>query len=446
MIPMHHVKRRSVLRGVMGGAAVSVGLPYLDCFLNTNGTALAATGTQLPTRFGTWFWGLGLNPGRWEPKDEGKMTEMGIELQPLNAYKDRMNVFSGLKAFLDGKPLQVHTSGANAILTGSVPRGQASLPSIDTIVADAIGTQTRFRSLEAASAGNATHSQSRRSGAVVNPAEVSPAALYTRIFGAEFQDPNASTFTPDPAVMARRSALSAVIEDRKSFEKTLGAADKARLDEYFTSLRSLEQQLDLQLKKPAPLEACTKPADAAETPVGTEIEMVKANHKIFAGLLAHALACGQTRVINMAFTDSTSSLRKAGGHQTHHEYSHEEPVDAVLGYQPTMAWFFGEVMTSFAYFLDQLDGIKEGDRTLLDRTLIMTGTDHGYAKLHGIENIPVFTVGGANGRVKTGLHFRAVGDTVSRIGLTVQQAMGVPVSTWGTESNQTSKPFADMLA
>jgi hypothetical protein len=75
----------------------------------------------------------------------------------------------------------------------------------------------------------------------------------------------------------------------------------------------------------------------------------------------------------------------------------------------------------------------------------MTGTDHGYAKLHGIENIPVFTVGGANGRVKTGMHFRAVGDTVSRIGLTVQQAMGVPVSTWGTESNQTSKPFADML-
>jgi len=446
MIPMHHVKRRSVLRGVMSGTAVSVGLPFLDCFLNTNGTALAATGTQLPTRFGTWFWGLGLNPGRWEPKEEGKMNEMGVELQPLNAYKDRMNVFSGLKAFLDGKPLQVHNSGSSAILTGSCPRGTASAPSIDTIVADAIGTTTRFRSLEAASAGNATHSQSRRSGAVVNPAEVSPAALYTRIFGAEFQDPNASSFTPDPAIMARRSALSAVIEDRKSFEKTLGAADKARLDEYFTSLRSLEQQLDLQLKKPAPLEACTKPADAAETPVGTEIEMVKANHKIFAGLLAHALACGQTRVINMAFTDSTSSLRKAGGHQTHHEYSHEEPVDAVLGYQPTMAWFFGEVMTSFAYFLDQLDGIKEGDRTLLDRTLIMTGTDHGYAKLHGIENIPVFTVGGANGRVKTGMHFRAVGDTVSRIGLTVQQAMGVPVSTWGTESNQTSKPFADMLA
>jgi hypothetical protein len=163
-------------------------------------------------------------------------------------------------------------------------------------------------------------------------------------------------------------------------------------------------------------------------------------------LLAHALACGQTNVVNVAFTDSTSSLRKAGGHQTHHEYSHEEPVDAELGYQPTMAWFFGHVMESFGVMLASLDSIKEGDRTLLDRMLVMTGTDHGYAKLHGIENLPVLTVGGANGRVKTGLHFHAQGDTVSRIGLTVQQAMGVAVSQWGSESNHTAKPFTDMLA
>jgi len=446
MILLKKIERRSVLRGVMGGTAVSVGLPFLDCFLNTNGTALAATGAQLPVRFGTWFWGLGLNPGRWEPNTEGKIDQLGAELQPLNAFKDRINVFSGMKAFLDGKPLQVHTSGAQAILTGTVPRGQPTQPSIDTIVADVIGTRTRFRSLEVACAGNASHSQSRRNGAVVNPAEVSPAALYTRIFGPEFKDPNAADFKPDPAVMARRSALSAVVEDRKSFAKTLGAADKARLDEYFTSLRSLEQQLDLELSKPAPLESCTVPAQAEETVIGTELEMVKTNHKIFAGLLAHALACGQTRVINVAFTDSTSSLRKAGGHQTHHEYSHEEPVDAVLGYQPTMEWFFAHVMESFAYLLTSLDGIKEGDRSLLDRMLIMTGTDHGYAKLHGVENIPVLTAGGANGRVKTGLHFRAGGDSVSRIGLTVQQAMGVAVSTWGSESNQTSKPFGDMLA
>lgn len=446
MIPIHRVNRRNVLRGMLGGAAVSVGLPFLDCFLNENGTALAATGNPLPTRFATWFWGLGMNPGRWEPKETGKFAEFGPELQALTPFKDKVNVYSGMKAYLDGKPLAVHFSGAQAIMTGTVPRGMvATTPSIDTLVADVIGSRTRFRSLEVACAGNPTHSQSRRSGSVVNPAEVSPAALYTRVFGPEFKDPNAADFTPDPGIMVRRSALSAVADDRKSFTQKLGATDRARLDEYFTSLRELEQQLDLELQKPAPLEACTVPGKVDATPIGTEIETVKANHKLFAQLLVHALACGQTRVINVAFADATSSLRKAGGQQTHHEYSHEEPVDAALGYQPTLTWFYSQIMESFAYMLGALDGIREGDRTLLDRSLLMTGTDHGYAKLHSVENLPILTAGSANGRMKTGIHCHAAGDTVSRVGLTVQQAMGVPVSSWGTESNQTAKPFGEVL-
>ncbi len=446
MIPMHRFNRRNLLRGMMGGAAVTVGLPFLDCFLNMNGTALA-DGQPLPVNFGTWFWGLGLNPGRWEPAKAGKLEAMNVELQPLAAHKDKMNVFSGMKAFLDGKPNGVHFSGVQGMLTGTVPRGMtADKPSVDTLIADQIGTRTRFRSLEVCCAGNPSHSQSRRSGAVVNPGEISPVALYTRVFGPEFKDPNAADFTPDPAVIVRKSALSAVADDRADFVKTLGAADKARLDEYFTSLRELEQQLALQLQKPAPLAACTVPGKVDESPIGTEIEIVKNNHKLFAGLLAHALACGQTNVINVAYSDATSSLRRAGGTQTHHEFSHEEPVDAVLGYQPTLAWFFNEIMGSLAFFLASLDGIKEGDKTLLDRTVIMTATDLGYAKLHGLENMPMMTFGSGNGKLKTGLHIAAQGEPTSRLGLTLQQVMGVPVSSWGTDSMQTSKTITEIVA
>jgi hypothetical protein len=446
MIPMKPVNRRSILRGMMGGAAVTVGLPFLDCFLNTNGTALA-DGQQLPVVYGTWFWGLGLNPGRWEPAKPGKMDQMNAELQPLQAHVAKMNVFSGMKAFLDGKPNGVHFSGVQGMLTGTVPRGMtADKPSVDTLIADVIGTRTRFRSIEVCCAGNPSHSQSRRSGAVVNPGEISPAALYTRIFGPEFTDPNAADFKPDPAVLVRRSALTAVSDDRQSFMKTLGAADKARLDEYFTSLRELEQQLELQAQKPAPLAACTVPGKVDETPIGTEIEMVKTNHKLFAGLLAHALACGQTQVVNVAFADATSSLRRAGGTQTHHEYSHEEPVDAQLGYQPTLAWFFNEIMTQLAFYVSTLDSIKEGDRTLLDRCAIQTATDLGYAKLHGLENMPMLTFGSANGRLKTGIHVAAQGEPTSRLGLTMQQVMGVPVSNWGTDSMQTSKTITEIVA
>ena len=188
------ITRRSALRGVLGGAAVSVGIPLLDCFLDTNGVALADTGAPIPTRFATWFWGCGLNPGRWEPKAIGKFDAFGPELQPLEAFRSKINVYSGLKVYLDGRINTVHFTGEVALLTGTVPHGSTvEAPSVDTIIADAVGTRTRFRSLEVNCTGDPLHSQSRRSASAINPGEVSPVALYTRIFGPDFADPNAAT-------------------------------------------------------------------------------------------------------------------------------------------------------------------------------------------------------------------------------------------------------------
>jgi len=446
MISFRRMTRRSALRGMLGGAAVSVGVPLLDCFLDENGVALADTGAPIPARFATWFWGCGLNPGRWEPKTTGTFDAFGPELQPLAAYRSKINVFSGFKVYLDGRINTVHFTGPIALLTGTVPHGMTvEAPSVDTIIADSIGTRTRFRSLEVSCTGDPLHSQSRRSASSINPGETSPLALYTRIFGSDFQDPNAATFTPDPRVMAKRSALSVVADDRQNFMNDLGAADKARMDEYFTSLREIEKQLDLELQKPTPLEACTVPGKVDTTPTGTEITTVKTNHKLFAGLLAHAFACGQTRVVNVAYANANSSLRKAGASQTHHEYTHEEPVDPKLGYQPEMTTFYGTIMESFGDFLAALDSVREGDRTLLDRTLVMATSDSGYAKIHALDNIPMLTAGAAGGRVKTGQHIQAAGDPGTRLGLTVQQAMGLPVSAWGNASMETSKPIAEVL-
>src|ERR1700744_1068047 len=92
--------RRRVLKGMMGGAAVTVGLPFLDCFLDASGTALA-DGAPLPVCFGTWFFGLGLNPGFWEPKTIGANYDLPPELQPLAPLKHKINIYSGMKAFLD---------------------------------------------------------------------------------------------------------------------------------------------------------------------------------------------------------------------------------------------------------------------------------------------------------------------------------------------------------
>jgi hypothetical protein len=436
--------RRNILRGMMGGAAVSVGLPFLDCFLNTNGTALA-NGTALPVAFGTFFWGCGLNPGRWEPKTLGANYDMNIETAALQPFRNRMNVISGMKVFLDGKGARPHFTGEMAILTGDVPREQPNYASLDSIVADTIGTRTRFRSLEVTGTGKPTDSLSRRSASVSNPAEISPAALYTRVFGPDFRDPNAADFKPDPRVMVRRSVLSGVTDQREALLKQVGANDRQRLDEYFTAVRQLEQQLDISLQKPAPLQACSPSAQPTDAELGTEIENVVANHKLFAQILAHAVACDQTHVTNVVFGEATSPLRKAGTAMTHHILTHEEPMDAKLGYQPQATYFMGRIVETLAFYLQTLDSIKEGDGTLLDRSLILAHSETGFAKIHALENIPMFLAGGAGGRIKTGLHIKAEGEPVTRVGLTVQQSLGIPVDSWGTMSLATSKPISELM-
>lgn len=438
--------RRRVLKGMLGGTAVTVALPFLDCFLNSRGSALAATGAALPTVYGTWYWGLGLNPGRWEPAQTGKIAALGPEMQPLERFKDKINLYSGMSVYLDGRPFKVHHSGAMAAITGVTPRASGPMAeTIDSIVADHIGTTTPFKSLQMTSTGNARYMYSYGAGGVFQPGEPSPAAMYARLFGPEFRDPNAADFKPDPKIMARRSVLSAVGEQRKSLEKQLGASDRERLDQYFTSLRQVEQQVDLMLETPAPLQSCSKPARMEEMPLGAEVDQAAATHKLHAQLAAHAFACDQTRVVNLLYSDLSSAIYRRGSQMTHHIFTHEEPIDEKLGYQPSHAYFATRAMGAFADYVEALSSIREGDGTLLDRALIYAVTDTSYAKTHSIDKIPQITAGGANGRMKTGIHYAASAGPVTRVGLTIQQALGLSINSWGSDSMATSKPITDVL-
>lgn len=440
----HHIDRRRLLRGSAGGIAAAMGLPLLDCFLNGNGTALA-DGAPLPVCFGTWFQGLGFLPGYWEPKQTGADYELPDQLAALAPFKKHLNIFSGMKVYLDGRPAGAHTTGPIATNLGTVPGGAEPLPpSIDSLIADVIGRDTRFRSIEVSCYGN-PFSYSRRGGAVTNPSEISPASLYTRLFGAGFRHPDAADFTPDPNVMLERSVLSVVSEERRGFMRNLGSADRARLDEYFSSVRQLEHQLQLQLRKPAPLPACNVATIEKEATPGLVIDDGLANNRLFSKLLSWALACDQTRVFNLLLSDGASNFRRQGSFQTFHTYSHEEPDDPELGYPPEVKWFMDRVVEALADTLTAMASIREGDGTLLDRVLIFYSTDTGYARTHSLDNMPLMTMGGAGGRLKTGLHVSAKGDPVTRVGLTVQQAMGVPAGSWGTKSNMTSKTITEVV-
>ena len=108
-----HLSRRTFLRGVTRGVGVSIGLPLLEIFLNDNGNALAG-GAPLPLRFGTWFWGCGMNPERWAPATEGPDYELSPELEVLGDLKSQVSVLSGFNVFLDGAPNEPHYTGVIA--------------------------------------------------------------------------------------------------------------------------------------------------------------------------------------------------------------------------------------------------------------------------------------------------------------------------------------------
>ncbi|MEW6271191.1 MAG: DUF1552 domain-containing protein, partial [Thermodesulfobacteriota bacterium] len=262
------LSRRTVLRGMVGGAAVTIGLPLLEIMLNESGTALA-DGGALPVRFGTWFWGCGMNPERWVPASDGPGYDLPVELAALDGVSQHVSVLSGFGVTLDGRANIPHWTGVMATLTGSVPAREfdVDVPTLDILIAREIGSATRFRSIEMSATGIPGQSYSREGTSAVNASAVSPLELYTRIFGPGFADPNEGPFTPDPRTLLRRSALSAVMEDASRLERRLGSHDRQRLDQYLTSLRQLEQQIEVSLTPPN-LEACEKP----EAPAGEDGE------------------------------------------------------------------------------------------------------------------------------------------------------------------------------
>ena len=443
------ITRRRVLRGVLNGVAVTVALPLLDCFLNDNGTAFA-TGLPLPVRFGTWSWGCGMNKKVFVPKKFGADYDLPEEIISWKPVSRHINFFSNFNCFPDSAPTLPHYTGWVIQRSGSAPMTTDDRPghTIDVAIARKIGVATRYRSLTLSATSDERDTVSYESTNAINMAIASPLELYQKLFGGGFQNPNAPDFKPDPMVLVRESVLSGVMDDAKKMQASVGAADKARLDQYFTGLRDLEHQLELQTVKPVPRPACVVPSKTPfEQPVlGISAESVATRHKLMTDLLVMALSCDQVRVFNMMYSKPFSGTTRDGYDKTHHTATHEEPIDAKLGYQPHVSWFVRRSMENWAAFVDAFARSREGDRTLLDNMLIFASTDVSFAKLHTVVEMPVFTAGRAGGKVRSGLHIDGGGSPSTRVGYTALRVMGLDVPSWGTQSNSTSKEISEVLA
>ena len=407
------LSRRTFLRGAgLAGAAVRVGLPGLAAMFNSNGSALAATTNQpaaeIPTRFVLWFNGNGIIERYWIPRETGASWNMTPCLEPLARFKDKTHIITGLdspSARMPG-PGNDHHRSMSSLMSGLSFTGRgAGGPSIDQIIANEIGRDTRFRSLQIGVCQESFGESIQRNMSWAGrdrplPPEMLPQRLFDRLFGTKEAH----------WIDRKKSVLDAVREDAATVRGSLGATDKVRLDEYLASVRDVEKQV--ASLPPEYNQVVERPAEGGDLKDWPRIA------KIQSDLLVHAFSSGQTNVASYMLTKCQGLSRFPWlGHtsQRHHEYTHGE-VETPEGQRimrDINRWFVEE----FAYLLAKLEATPEGDGTLLDRTCLTMVHEHAEANSHKNSGLAVVLAGGVKG-LKGGLHTRIAG-TVGDLYLTV---------------------------
>ncbi len=430
--------RRTVLRGFAKGALMSLALPPLEAMMGVNGNAYAATcdASGFPKRFVLWFWGNGMHPDRWTPEAEGDDWELSEQLAPLQEVKDQLCVVTGMSVKTDN--IVPHGSGCAGILSGSPIDGASetdtfAAPSIDQVIADEVGSETLYSSI--VTAASDADGRSYNGPNSKNPPETSPIDFYERLFGDSFYEPGEEGEV-DPRYQLRRSVLDATMEDIKALESKVGAADKERLEQHYEGVYEIEQRLKRLIEDPPNMEACERPAEpeAAYDDVEGRPQLAERN-AVMSDLVTMALACDQTRVAAHFFTDPINGLLFPDASAGHHDLTHNEAGD-----QPEVNAITTYCMEQLGVFVEKLASIPEGDGTMLDNMVVFATSEHSMAQTHDIDEMPILLFGNCCGFFRTNYHYRSLsGDNASKVLFSLQRAMDMGVSSFGTEDMQTSE-------
>ena len=396
------LSRRRFLRNMsMTGAAIRVGLPPLAAMFNSSGTAYAATGVDaaVQPRFVFWFNGNGIPERYWIPREIGVDYELTPCLAPLASVRDDVHVVSGIdnpNARVTA-PGNTHHKSMSALVSGTPYTGRgAGGASIDQVIAGAMRGESRFRSLQVGvcqeSHGENIHRNLSWAGADrALPPEMIPHNLFDRLFGVRDQS----------WISRKKSVLDAVRADLASLEPSLGQPDRHRLDEHLTSVREVERAI---ASLPSDYgKKIKEPEDVADL---TDYPRIA---KIQSDLVAHALASGQTRVVSYMLTKCQSLVRLPWLGYTrlrHHDYTHTN-ADSPEG-QRTMRDICRWHVEEFAYFVAKLKSIPEGDRTLLDNTVLMYVHEHAEAGPHKTSGM-IALVAGSKDKIAHGQHTKIAG-------------------------------------
>jgi hypothetical protein len=413
-ISKRHLDRRTFLRGM--GATIA--LPLLDAMLPAR-TALAATSARPVPRMAFVYFPHGAIMSEWTPRAEGRLVQLGRILEPLAPFKDRLTIVSGLENRHAYGPVHAITPGT--WLTCVPPSDRRHLISADQIAAGHIGRDTLLPSIEVATeepkkipagAWDGFYDErfattvSFRAESTAQPMECRPRSLFDRLFSPGATD-------AERAVRAAKSAsvLDLVADDTASLEKRLGVSDRARLEGYLHALRDVERRL-------------------------TDVKAFDDRLRLMFDMIALAFHADITRVATFMMAAETSHMtyEHIGVPDAFHLLSHHqndaEKIEKLVRIQNHHTQVFGS-------FVQKLSDLQDGDGSVLDRSLILYGSNMSDSHRHDHFPLPTAVIGGGCGALAGGRHQRYPDRTpLSNLLLTLLHRANVPVKSIGDSTGE----------
>jgi hypothetical protein len=409
--------RRTFLRGAAG---VSIALPFMDAMLPRLATAAPA-----PRRLVILFSANGTIHDNFYPAADGPLGALPPITAKFEPQKAKLLLMRGIKMFSAYNGVgNGHAQGMASNLTGienkTWPSG-AEYPtgiSMDQLIANRIGKETPFSSLEigygpATSTGNVRSYISYRGPGQPMPVQSDPKKLFDSVFA---NVSSGGAATPAPVSRRPRAVLDAILDDMRTLQARVGPGDRRILDEHLTSLRDIERRLTAPAG--AGIAGCAKPQTPNAIPSGDANYIPRV--KLFLDLTVRILACDLTRVVSFMWSGSGGKgLTYLGISEAHHPLAHANAVPQLTKVES----FYAEYMNAFAA---ALDGIREGDRTLLDSSAVWWTHEIAQGPLHPRNNLHHAILGSCGGALKTGQAL-GFGDQRSHndLMLTLMHAMGL---------------------
>ena len=434
------LNRRTLLRG----AGAVMGLPCLEAMTPMAKSAFASPDTaEKPVRMAFLFVPNGVIQPKWNCEGEGTDWKLSETLSSLESVKSKINVIDGLaqdngRAKADGAG--DHARAAATFLTSARPLKTSSRVklgvSVDQVAAEQLAGKTRLASIELGLVGSRnagscdsgyscaySSNVSWRNETTPMAKETIPRLAFERLFG------SGDTHQRRERNQVRRSILDVVSEDAKTLINKVGDTDRRKLDEYFSGVRELEMRIEMT-------EAQDREAlPDLDVPYG-RIEAFREHARLMFDLLVVAFQTDATRVATFMLDNAggNRSYTEIGVKEAHHGLSHHRNDPETVAKIEKIDRYLVE---QYAYFLEKLDSVADGEGTLLDNSMILYGSALGDGNRHTHHDLPIVLAGGAGGKIQTGRRMQYPTDTpMGNLFLSMLDVMGTPAETFGDSSGR----------